>query len=428
MTLARNVIAAQANGSTITEVSSDWWGNDSTSSEVRVLPISDPGEYLDESKAPDATVDGVNATVFTNGNLSYIVTTVGVNGPCPTYYGSTSSMCQLPQEQVQVVDTSNGKAKLRGKVLLPIDPNSYFYWGGLDWYGGWYWYDWYDGAEVVQVGHDALAFRRWDPLYDASGNYVDSASDLYIVDMSNPDNPAIASTIITEDQTAWWGDMQVIGNTLYTMDYEWVDTSGNQQTVSNYLDVINLSDRSHPVVGARINVPGMLIGGSSTDPSILYTADYIWSSDTSFNTIDVVQINGTTATLLSVLTLDGYPGSVFQQGNTLYTSVEVYSQNDYSGTVELHQIDMSNPSQPTDYVSSGSSGWGWLLGVVGDRALVTSGWGGQGIDVYKLHSHAAPVYDQFLLASGWGVYSASRQGNSLFLSSGYWGVQSYQLQ
>ena len=99
-----------------------------------------------------------------------------------------------------------------------------------------------------------------------------------------------------------------------------------------------------------------------------------------------------------------------------------------TSTIELHQIDLTNPLAPVDYVSSGKKGWGWLLDVQGDRALVTSGWGDNGIDVYKLASQSAPVYDQFLRTNGWAVNSDTRQGNTLYLSSGYWGVLAFTLE
>ena len=66
---------------------------------------------------------------------------------------------------------------------------------------------------------------------------------------------------------------------------------------------------------------------------------------------------------------------------------------------------------------------GWLLGVEGDRAIITSGWGNAGIDVYQLNTDAAPTFDQFVRTRGWWTSSLARQGNQLFLSSGYWGVQ-----
>ena len=64
----------------------------------------------------------------------------------------------------------------------------------------------------------------------------------------------------------------------------------------------------------------------------------------------------------------------------------------------------------------------------GDRAVVTSGWGPMGYDIYKLSPDAAPVYDQSVRALGWGANSILRQGNTLYMASGYWGVQSVDLQ
>jgi hypothetical protein len=95
---------------------------------------------------------------------------------------------------------------------------------------------------------------------------------------------------------------------------------------------------------------------------------------------------------------------------------------------ELHAIDLTNPTAPIDFASSAKQGWGWLLGVEGDRAVVTSGWGGDGVDVYRLPTNAPPVFDQFVRARGWSIGPLARQGDQLFLSTGYWGVQTIALK
>lgn len=432
LTLARNVIAANPQGTTIAEVSSDWWDNDVSTSEVRVLPLANADESEDFGNTPTLNVPGVNAQVFRNGLLTYVVTNVRVTVACPPNgggYSNGNGQCWTRAQQVTVVDTSNGTARTRGSIRLPVDP-----WRG--WYYGWFgffWYDWFDGAEVVQVGQDALAFRRWEPLYDGNGWYLDSNSALFVVDLSNPDAPALASTTITTDPQGWWGNMQVVGETLYTSHYEWENKSGNYWTCRYYADRIDLSDRKHPRIEAKINVPGLIIGGSSSDSSVIYSIDYHWDSDNiARNDLDVLKISGNVAHLQSRTTLPGWTGTPYVVGDKVYLSAQLYTVNgDYitGPQVELHQIDLSNPAHPIDRKASDQRGWGWLLGVAGDRALVTTGWGdGNGLDIYQLSDNAAPQFSQFARSRGWWTNEVTRQDNTLYLSSGYWGVEPITLQ
>ena len=428
LTLARNVITAQPNGATVAEISSDWWGNDVTSSQVRVLPIDNAEETADTAAPiPTTNVDGVNARAFTNGKLSYIVTDVRTVAQCPGT-STIKSTCAMRAQQVQVVDLASGSPVLRGKIQLPNDPWGWYGWG---WAGFW-WFDWWWGDEVAQVGGNALAFRRWQPVYDATGRFLDGNSKLYIVDLANPDAPNIASVVIQTDANAWWGNLRVAGETLYTTHYEWVDGPNDHQGwVRYFLDAIDLTDRAHPQVGAKVNVPGLLVGGNPDDPSIVYTIDYRWDSgDTPVNDFDVLQIHGSRATLLSHTTIDGWVGSTFVVGTQAYLSAEQFTwdANGYTtARIDLHAIDISNPSHPRDRIAS-DNGWGWLLAVVGDRALVTSGWGEQAIDVYRLRDGSAPEFEQTVRTRGWWVNGVSRQDQTLFLSSGYWGVQTIPLQ
>lgn len=447
MTLARNVVAAQPQGSTIAELSSDWWGNDVTSSEMRVLPIGNAAETTDEGPTPTATINGVDAQTFQNGTLSYVVTDVQVPVPCSGDYGygpsGPSGGCTGGTQQVTVVDTSNGGAVVRGTVQLPTVP--YFdgdFWG---WDGFWY-YDWYDGADVVQVGTDALAFRRWYPQYATDPStgypiYEDSLDALYVVDLSNPDAPGIASLTVTDDPTAWWGNMMAINDTLYTTHYEWVNKpdpnspSGTVYWTRYYLDQVDLSDRAHPRIGQSINVPGTLVGASSQDPTMLYFADYNWNGQNENDGIAVCQVNGGKCYLQSYTQLDGYVGNVIVQNDEAYMTVQQYDWAWEAGGaqgqpyVELHQLDLSNPQSPVDRISTNpDNGWGWLLAVEGDRAVVTSGWGPVAVDIYQLSDTAAPAYEETVRTLGWGgANSITRQNNTLYLASGYWGVQPIQL-
>lgn len=435
LTLARNVVSAMPGGATIAEVSSDWWDNDVSSSQVRVLPIDNAEETADTAGVPGVDVDGVNARVFRNGELAYVVTNVRVPAACPAGGGGgglpapgggAPPQCWNRAEQVQVVDLSGGSAVLRGKVQLPVDPWGWYGWG---WWG-FYWYDWFDGAEVVQVGHDALAFRRWEPVYDADGNYVLGTSALYVVDLAQADAPTIASVTIANDPDAWWGNMRVVGDTLYTTHYEWFQKAGdpNGWLVKYYADRIDLSDRQHPRIEAKINVPGLIVGGSDRDPSLLYTIDYRWAGNVAKNDFDVVRLHGHVAELLSTTTLDGWVGSTFVRGDKAYMSAQEYDDNYASAHVALHALDLSDPRHPVDRVASGQKGWGWLLDVEGDRAVVSSGWGPTGVDIYQLSDGQPPAFRQFARTRGWWADEVSRQDGALFLSSGYWGVQRIDLQ
>jgi hypothetical protein len=149
------------------------------------------------------------------------------------------------------------------------------------------------------------------------------------------------------------------------------------------------------------------------------------------NDFDVLRIRGSRATLMSHIRINGWVGSTFVNGTQAYLSAEQYTANGNSygsSRVDLHAIDLTNPEHPRDRIAS-DDGWGWLLAVVGDRALVTSGWGGtQAIDVYRLRDGRAPQFDQTIRTRGWGVNGVARQDQTLFLSSGYWGVQKIPLQ
>jgi len=35
--------------------------------------------------------------------------------------------------------------------------------------------------------------------------------------------------VIQSDADAWWGNLRVVGDTLYTMHYEWVDSPKDNQ-------------------------------------------------------------------------------------------------------------------------------------------------------------------------------------------------------
>jgi hypothetical protein len=441
LTLARNVVNVKpVGGANIVEVSSDFWDNDTDHSELRVLPLAQAEENVNDATLASLAIDGFNPTVFHDGNLSYVVSSVRHEVACPAGQNGDNPGKGLPADpnapvykcyswtqEMQAVDTSNGTATLRGKIALPDLGSNYYGWG-WGWYGCGM-YDWYYGSDVIQVAGSKLAFRRWQPQYDAQGDYVDALQSLYVVDASNPDAPSVSSVVVTRERDGWWGNMRAVGDQLYASHYEWQEqpryddgtTTYYPGVVRYYIDHIDLTDASKPRVAQKINVPGFLVGGSEDDPSLIYTMDYRWDGAHTTNDLAVLKLSGGRAYLQGHVAIAGYTGNVFVKGSTAYFSAQDWDQN--SSSVKLYQVDLSDPRAPKVLPSKQAAGWGWLLGVEGDRAFVTSGWANQGVDIFKLQDGKAPVYDQFVRTRGWWTSSLARQDDTVLLASGYWGTQ-----
>jgi hypothetical protein len=433
LTLARNVVDVKPQGDTVAELSSDFWDNDQRHSTLRILPSAQAEENVADATLSQVEIDGYNSRVFHNANLSYVVSNIQTEVSCDSSNGNYSgpkgagdTACYNWTQEIQVIDRTGGAAVKRGKVDLPISPG--YGYSGWGWYGCYAW-DWYGGSDVLQVNENALVFRRWLPRYAQDGAYLDSSTALYVVDLTNPDSPSLASTLITDKLDAWWGNMRTVKDKLYVGHYEWVNPpySDGQRydpgVVRYYLDQIDLSDRAHPRIGTKINVPGILVGANEDDPSIIFTMDYQWVNDQTVNRFNVLRLEGDHASLLGWQEIPGWVGNTFVQGSTAYFSVQSYDNTNQSYPLSLYQVDVSNPSDPKILPSQPTQGWGWLLGVQGDRAFVTSGWGNVGIDVFRLEAGKAPVFDKFVRVRGWWANSLARQNNQLFIASGYWGTQ-----
>lgn len=435
LTLARNVVDVKPQGDTVAELSSDFWDNDQRHSTLRVLPAAQAEENVSDATLSQIEIDGYNSSVFHNGTLSYVVSSIQTEVPCGSSSGTPdniapksggTSACFNWTQEIQVVDRTGNTAVKRGKIDLPISPG--YWYSGWGWYGCYAW-DWFGGSDALQVNNDALVFRRWLPQYAKDGTYLDSSTALYVVDLANPDAPSLASTLITDKLDAWWGNMRTVKDKLYVSHYDWVTQPHSDGTVYDpgvvryYLDQIDLSDRAHPSIGAKINVPGILVGADDNDPSIVFTMDYQWVNNQTLNRFNVLKLQDGVAHLQGWLDIPGWVGNTFVQGSTAYFSVQNYDSDSGVSALSLYQVDVSDPSHPAVLPSVPAQGWGWLLGVQGDRAFVTSGWGNAGIDVFRLQPGKAPVFDQFIRVRGWWANSLARQNNQLFIASGYWGTQ-----
>ncbi|MFZ5897499.1 MAG: beta-propeller domain-containing protein [Myxococcota bacterium] len=440
LTLARNVVNARAQGNgTVAELSSDFWDNDVSKSELRVLDAARVEETNSDATLAKLDIPGTNARVFHNGNLSYAVTQVVRRGACVDSAGNPipgrgdGSECEFWHTRVQVIDRSGAQPKLRGAIDLP-ETYGYNHWGWGWGYWGCFAWDWYYGSQAVQAGN-VLAFQTYEP--NADWSQVTQA--LVTVNLSNPDQPVMGRTNIVNNSRWWWGNLRAFGDRLYATHYEYVtepfyDSANNvwnPGTVRYFLDRIDLSDPKQPVVGARINVPGFLVGASETNPNLIYTIDYRWYGNHSGNELAVSLLEGNLAYYQGGVSIPGYVGDVFVRGDRAYFTVQEYIENPNGSSTsrnQLYQADLSDPAHPSLATSTPSEGWGWMLDVQGDRAFVQSGWNDAGLDIYKLNASEPPTFEQTVRVRGWYAGSLSREGSDVYLSTGYWGTEHIKLK
>ena len=443
VTLARNVVNVKAQaGGKFAELSSDFWDNDTSSSVLRVLDSAHVLETSQDATLASLSLPGINARVFHQGDFSYVLSQVNRRDACPDDNDNGSGngkpgarQCDYWHTRVQVVDRSEATPRLRGSVDLK---ETHSYWG---WGWGWgYWGcgvgDWYYGEQTVQVGGDLLAFQSYDPPKNGRGEWT---QNLVTVDLSDPDQPVVGTTPVVEQPNGWWGNLRAVGDRLYASHYEWV-TEGHHDPATNtwvpgtvryFLDRFDLSDPVHPVIASRVNVPGMLVGASESNPNLVYTIDYRWYGDSGGNELAVSLLEGDKAYLQGSVQIPGYVGNVFVRGDDAYFSAESQVEDkvasSYGYVRNLFRADLSDPLHPKLFSSTPSEGWGWMLDVQGDRAFVQSGWG-EGLDVYRLNPSGAPTFEQTVRSRGWYTGALSRLGDDVYLATGYWGTEHISLQ
>lgn len=394
LTFAPWVVAVQPAGSGVMELSN---GPNDPVTDIRIVPAAGANDTVAWNAAALAEVVDSSPEVFANGSLEYVATTSCV------YAG-----CSAASQEVTVIDTSSGAPAKRGTVGLPALAST----DSSDWYSPTD-YGWFLGIEVVQVGASTLAIRR-----------PNSQEPLYVVDLSSPDAPVWSTVNVLPSGASWWGNLQMLGGTLYASTFEPLNGCNSQTPspmpscrVAYYVVPIDLHDPAHPAVGSFISVPGLPIGASTSDPSTLYLADYGWTSQQlETTTLRICKLSGGHCALQGSVALETTIGPAAVENDAVYATV-------YG---ELHWIDLTNPSAPVDHVvPTPSSAFGTLLAVAGDTALVRSGWTWTVGDVYQLNGASAPVYQQTVRIPPFVQQAVlAGQGRNLLLAGGRWGVES----
>lgn len=196
----------------------------------------------------------------------------------------------------------------------------------------------YDG-EIVQVQDDLLAFVRVNP-YD---EFDDAVS---IVDLSDPDRPALVVTYPIEQKNAV-GFFAGSGMLYYSYTTDAEDDENGRSQIRYYLGRIDLADPTEPETLPGINVPGICLGMDEAGITA-YTIDNRWLPETEFDveySFNAVRIEGDTAYLLGETTLNEYYSSYMIADGLAY--IGGYSWRYYGGSMAI--IDLTDPENLNQY-------------------------------------------------------------------------------
>ncbi len=463
LTLARDVegfAALTALGKGVEYVGPGWSGKANVGASIRVLPLA----------APD---DNANAAE---------VQLQSAWGRLVHFAGSPDLIFALGYSQngngtlLETIDVTGSKPRVRGTLKLP---DGVQYWS----YG-----DWGNGDSVLNLGNGIVAFQGYQygkQIQQPWGTEYEYDHMLYIADLSNSDAPTLIST--TTLSADYQYGFKISGHTIYSNHFESDPPPPGQNWSSTgryFLDRIDVSDAKNPIALGKVNVPGLFVDASS-DGKIVYTVDFQWTDATNglaSNAFDALSIDGTTATLLSTVTIADSVDRIAVQGSAAYLTTHPWWWNapkDKDGNydwsqyaawsrqttlVALDLTDSKNVKSASEQkmagrftvravsgghllLQLGSYGWAFMErgpmmgGVRGGAAESDSGvssggacygcggyWdGGQGLAAYDISAPLAPKYETFQRTQGW-VSNLEIASGTAYIAAGMYGVETFGLK
>jgi hypothetical protein len=398
--LARPVATIALVSGKAVELSGDWYRGDTR------LVVTDESDPNSPTPLAQVKVPAPYARQFQDGNILWILAADFDS------VGDSSAW-------LQAIDVSNPLQPVqRGKIVL--DRASVGYWG-------WGWYDWGFGDEQVLVGH-TLAIHRSFYEYWCAGCQYQNIDEVQLVDLSNPDAPALGPTVPLP-QSGWSWGLTPVGNFLWLTHFEW-DPASNGDTVHYYVDRIDVSTPSAPKLLAKVNVPGVFFGANA-DGSTVYTEevryDPNWTNPMTW--LHALTLSGDVARLTASTSVQGYAGGAVLNGNFAYLGCWQWNNSLASSgggsyetlaTIDLRSMHVTNQQ-------SLSAQWAWIMKAQGGRLFLSAGWDDNGLLVYDLSNPAAPLFQSFSRTQGW-ITDVVVDGSNAFVPSGPYGVSVVALQ
>ena len=247
-----------------------------------------------------------------------------------------------------------------------------------------------DPTKPAEVGHLSISFGSVGLNYlheiVIKGNFAYAGcgdKGLCVIDISNPQNPVLISTIITGGAT--------LG----------IDSSGNYLYVSSVLGglgVVDISNPSQPTFlgnfGLNMNGRGLAVWGS-----YCYMADAIYG-------LVIYDINNQ-AVPKAIMYLIPYGYGIDISGDYAYIA---------SGHSGLHLFNISDPANisKAGYYYYGSEGQTNDVKVSGNYAYVANGWGG--LSILDISSPSKPIEVGHFKSSN--AYGIAIRDNFVYLTDG----------
>lgn len=402
--LARNVTQFKVIGGYGVELAGDWYeGN----TRLLAVPLSDPD-------TPDPIgsfeISAPYGRLFVNGAMAYLV----ARNPDNT------------KTRIRVLDLTDPRSPvLRGEMDLPEFTGNHYYWH--------YW-----DNDVVQVKGSTLVFHR--PTYYRCSHPYDGMTPeeraaycgkIYVVDLSNPGRPVLASTVPLSN-TDWSYGLKAQGDMVYLTSYRWVENAENRHThVRYYLNRIDLANPARPVQLPTVNIPGFFLGADDNSPFI-YTLEQSWDTTTyqPHTKLYTLALLGNRAYLRGQLDLPAYLYDVRIKNQIGYAVSHYYhcyycEGQDSSRSASLFTLDLREARSPhIEQTQPLPSSYGYLMGMQGGLVFVAIGY--HGLLTYDVTAPLAPVFHKYSRTNGY-PYEIVVHGLHGYLPSGYYGVQKLQL-
>lgn len=467
--LSNNIVDIIPMGNYCVQVINDnYYYKGTQQTKLRTVPATEPDTTNYEV---ELTVDSSISKIFTNNEFLYLI--------CTEYSYETRTV----EGRILVYDyTDPLSPKLKSNFLMDYYKDGYYY----GYYGGWYY-----GIRTpitdfsfCQVDGDIIVYHpspEWEYWYNYEESELDDNTEtdkpreeengtaqkespeelvkpvkeltikeiLYIIDLSNPEEPKDAANITLENTSRISG-LHSNGIILYFTQRE--DISGYDENgkwyyqVKNYITKVDLTNPWSPSLVGPINIPGEFLGMNDAG-SVIYTQSGEYDENYQWHqTLNVLELNNDKAVLVSSLDLGNNYADIIIQDTTIFIGFESYYYYPYYYEEGIKAIDLeSSEAEPTEYqepkiktkiqiidaqdpknlklkTTIGLLNYGAIQKVENNKLYIKLT-DANGILLYDITNLASPAFLGYYPTQGWvnSIREDTSTGN-IYLACGWYGV------